>query len=48
MRSYICQLNLYGLIEMHHTYKRPSFIPEFLAEEEALDACRKVHQFLHT
>jgi len=48
MKSFISKLNLYGFTRIHHAYKRSSSVTEFLAEEEALAAYRKVRQLLHT
>ena len=48
MTSFIRQLNVYGFTKMQHDFKRSPSLPEFLAEEEAFAAHRKVHQLLHT
>uniref|UniRef100_A0A8C9L2H2 HSF-type DNA-binding domain-containing protein n=1 Tax=Pavo cristatus TaxID=9049 RepID=A0A8C9L2H2_PAVCR len=42
MSSFIRQLNLYGFNKIIHACRRPPFVPEFLTEQEALVACRKL------
>jgi len=48
MKSFIRQLHVYGFTKMQRDSKRSASLPEFLAEEEAIAAHRKVHQLLHT
>lgn len=48
MKSFIRQLNLYGFTKMKWDFQRSASLPEFLAEEDAFSAHRKVHHLLHT
>ncbi|XP_010713650.1 heat shock transcription factor, X-linked-like [Meleagris gallopavo] len=42
MKSFICQLNRYGFTKVPRDLERSPFLPEFLAEEEATAAHRKL------
>ncbi|POI25742.1 hypothetical protein CIB84_010508, partial [Bambusicola thoracicus] len=48
MKSFTRQLNMYGFTKMQRDSERSASLPEFLAEEEAFAAHRKVHQLLRT
>ncbi|XP_066844597.1 heat shock transcription factor, X-linked-like [Anser cygnoides] len=42
MKSFIRQLNLYGFTKMQQDFQRSASLPEFLAEEDAFSAHRKL------
>ncbi|NXC38689.1 HSFY1 protein, partial [Penelope pileata] len=47
MKSFFRQLNLYGFTKIPRDHERSPSLPEFLAEEEALVAHRKVLVYYH-
>ena len=47
MKSFIHQLNLYGFTKMRKDSQRSPSLPEFLAEEDAFSAHKKVPRLLH-
>ncbi|NXI74477.1 HSFY1 protein, partial [Anseranas semipalmata] len=42
MKSFIRQLNLYGFTKMQGDFQRSAWLPEFLAEDDAFSAHRKL------